>query len=105
MGYGVFMADAKVRELKTHCKRGHEMTDGNVRMRNKGNGRIARECKLCHNLLSNANRRARNKASHKVDSEGNPVRQKATKQTILGSTAFGKDCFSHAQIMAFRNGE
>jgi hypothetical protein len=105
MGYGVFMAETKVRELKTHCKRGHELTEENVRMRNKGNGRVARECKLCHNLLSTANRRAKSKASSKVDSEGTPVRPKATKQNILGSTAFGKDCFSHAQIMAFRRGE
>lgn len=99
------MAETKTREPKTHCKRGHEMTDENVRIRNKGNGRVARECKLCHNLLSTASRRARSKASHKMDSEGKPVRPKATKQTILGSTAFGKDCFSHAQIMAFRRGE
>lgn len=103
MGYGVFMAETKVRELKTHCKRGHELTDENVRMRNKGNGRVARECKICHKMLSTAARRAKSTSSREVDIEGKPVRPKATKQNILGSTAFGKDCFSHAQIMAFRN--
>jgi nitrate/TMAO reductase-like tetraheme cytochrome c subunit len=94
------MADAKTRVLKTHCKQGHEFTPDNVRIKNKGNGKYSRECRTCHNAKELIRKR---KAGGAVDENGNRVRTKRTTNSILGSTAFGKDCLSRAQIMAFRD--
>lgn len=100
------MAETKVRAPKTHCKRGHELTDKNVRIKNKGNGRYARECRLCHNMKSNERRRMQSASyARRVDSVEKPTIRKVTTKSILGTTAFGNDCFSHAQIMAFRRSE
>lgn len=75
-------------------------------MKSKGNGRYARECRLCHNKKASERRRKQNGSYPRPTGEdGKPVPRKKTTKSILSSTAFGKDCFSHAQIMAFRRGE
>ena len=100
------MAETKVRELRTHCKRGHEMNEKNTRIKSKGGGRYARECRACHNIRSSERRRNQNGSRYRQNgTDGKPEIRRATAKSILSSTAFGKDCFSHAQIMAFRRGE
>ena len=94
------MANRKPRPLRTHCKHGHELTDDNIRRKNKGNGKYSRECRTCHNATELLRKR---RAGGAVDENGNRIRTKRTTNSILSSTAFGKDCLSRAQIMAFRD--
>ena len=96
------MADTKTRAPKTHCKRNHEYTPENTKMKNKGNGKYARECRTCHNMRSNEGKRRMNSAST-VGPNGERLPRKKTTNSILGSTAFGKDCLTRAQIMALRD--
>jgi len=82
------------------------MTEANTRIKSKGNGRYARECRACHNEKARARgRKQRGFYPREIGPDGNPVPRKKTTKSILGSTAFGNDCFSHAQIMAFRRSE
>ena len=41
-------------KVKTHCSKGHAMTPENIKMDNKGGGRMARLCRICYRERVNA---------------------------------------------------
>ena len=83
----------KERAERTHCKLGHELSDDNVRILNKGSGRKYKQCLTC----KPADIGARSAASSTYERpSGSRMR------TAMSSGVFG-DAMTRAEIMRSRS--
>ena len=83
----------KERAERTHCKSGHELSDDNVRILNKGSGRKYKQCLTCKPLEIGAR------------SEAAPIYERPSgsrMKSAMSKGVFG-DAMTRAEIMRSRS--
>lgn len=88
--------EEKARATRTHCASGHELTDDNVRILNKGSGRKYKQCLTCKPGQKGSMSRSANSSSEYQRPTGSRMR------SAMSKGVFG-DGMTRADIMKSRS--